>query len=77
MKVLHIATVGDDIDPILVGIREYPVSKLILLYMSEHEQIVNDLHEKLAFLKIEIERRTLSGEMILMDLLQVVGYGLI
>jgi len=44
MRVLHIATVGEDITPILVGIRELPVTKLILLYTQDAQPQVRDLN---------------------------------
>ena len=73
MNVLQIATVGEDVEPILVGIREYPVTKLVLIYPPEHKQIVDDLQGKLAFLKIQVDRKPIEGDMILMDLLSVVA----
>jgi hypothetical protein len=72
MKVLQIATVGDDIDPILVGIREYPVSKLVLLYSQDHEKVVQDLVSKISFLKIEVDRRLVNNDPI-REMAQVVS----
>ncbi len=72
MKILQIATVGDDVDPIMVGIREYPVSKLVLVYDDHDTENVIDLTEKLAPLKLDIERRPVKGDL-LMGILRVVG----
>ncbi len=72
MKVLQIATVGEEVDPILVGIREYPVSKLVLIYSKEHERVVQDLISKLSFLKIEVERRVVNHDPI-REMTQVVS----
>jgi len=72
MKVLQIATVGEDSDSVLIGIREYPVSKLVLIYLPEHEPVVRDIAGKLSFLKIEIERRPIKGQPI-RELLQIIS----
>jgi Family of unknown function (DUF6293) len=62
MRVLHIATVGDDITPILVGIRELPVTKLVLLYTRDAQQQVRDLERKLADVMVPTEAHLVEGD---------------
>ena len=62
MRVLHIATVGEDITPILVGIRELPVTKLILLYTQDAQPQVRDLERKLADVMVPVETHVVTGD---------------
>jgi hypothetical protein len=62
MRVLHIATVGEDIIPILVGIRELPVTKLILLYTEDAQSQVRDLERKLADVMVPVEAHLVQGD---------------
>ncbi len=62
MRVLHIATVGEDITPILVGIRELPVSKLVLLYSEDALPMVKDLKERLSALLIPTDAHLIKGD---------------
>ena len=62
MRVLHIATVGEDITPVLVGLRELPVSKLILLYTEDAKPLVEDLRERLSGVLIPVEARLVEGD---------------
>ncbi len=62
MKVLHIATVGEDITPILVGIRELPVSKMVLLYSDDAVPQVQDLKERLSSLLIPFDAHLVRGD---------------
>ncbi len=62
MRVLHIATVGEDITPILVGIRELPVSKLILLYTDDALPMVKDLKQRLSALLIPVDAYLVRGD---------------
>ncbi len=55
-KILQIATLGDEEDPIYVGIREYPVSKLVLLHEPEDRFRAADMGRKLEDLRIPVER---------------------
>ncbi len=64
MRVLHIATVGEDITPILVGIRELPVTKLILLYTEDAQPQVRDLERKLADVMVPVEAHLVTGDLI-------------
>ncbi len=62
MRVLHIATVGEDITPILVALRELPVSKLILLYTEDAKALVEDLRERLSSVLVPVEARLVEGD---------------
>lgn len=62
MRVLQIATVGEDIEPILVGVRELPVSKLVLLYTADVEQSVRDLKQRLAAVKVPVDAYVVKGD---------------
>ncbi len=69
MRVLQIATVGEDTDPVFVGIKEYPVSKLILIHTKEQNEDVMDITSKLSPLKLDIER-VMIRENLLIEVLQ-------
>jgi hypothetical protein len=62
MRVLHIATVGEDITPILVGIRELPVSKLVLLYTEDALSMVKDLKQRLSDVLIPVDAYPVRGD---------------
>jgi len=62
---LQIATVGEDTDPIMVAIRELPVSRLVLIYTSEAQQQVDDLINSLSPLKLEIDTIVVQGDPLL------------
>lgn len=62
VRVLQIATVGEDVEPILVGVRELPVSKLVLLYTSDVEEIVRDLKERLKAVKVPVDAYPVRGD---------------
>lgn len=62
MRVLQIATVGEDVAPILVGVRELPVSKLILLYTKDAENQVRELKEKLSSVLVPLEAHAVPGD---------------
>lgn len=64
MRVLHIATVGEDITPVLVGLRDLPVSKLILLYTEDAKPLVDDLRERLSGVLVPVEARLVEGDLI-------------
>lgn len=65
MRVLQIATVGDDIEPVLVGVRELPVSKLILLTTAADDPAIQGLRERLAGLNLPVEVSEIRGDPIL------------
>ncbi len=72
-KVLMIATVGDDVNPVLIGVRDYPVRRLVLLYAPENEGNAQALKERLEPLHIEVQLRVLDPHDMLMDTLRQVS----
>lgn len=73
LNLLHIATVGDDPQAVLVQVRDYPVSKLILLTDLANEKAAHRLKATIEPLNIEVDIRVL-GKDILMDTLETVGH---
>jgi hypothetical protein len=73
VRLLHLATVGDDIDPILVQIRDYPVAKLILLVDQAHAPVAVRLRGMIEPLTIPVEVKELEGPDLLMATLEMVG----
>lgn len=71
VRVLHMATVGDDTDPIMVGVRDYPVSKLVLLHTKKSEGAALDVQRKLSVLKLPIQLVGI-GSNVLLDTLRTV-----
>ena len=72
MASLQIATAGGDEAPILLGLREFPVSKVYLLYHAESEAAAHALQEKLKGLMIEAVLSRVEGDVIT-GTLKVVG----
>lgn len=70
-RTLQIAAVGEDIDPILIGVREYPVAKLVLLYTKQHERTAIDLAKKFGIVKLPVELVSV-GTNVLIDTLRTV-----
>ncbi|MGQ0796530.1 MAG: HFX_2341 family transcriptional regulator domain-containing protein [Methanobacteriota archaeon] len=62
MRVLQIATVGEDVEPILVGVRELPVSKLVLLYTPDVDGVLRDLKQRLAAVKVPVDTYPVRGD---------------
>lgn len=71
VKILQIATVGEDTEPIMVGIREYPVAKLILLHTKPLEKKAIEAAKSLAVLKLPIQMVEL-GPNVLLETLRTV-----
>ncbi len=72
-KVLMIATVGPEIDPVLVGVRDYPVHKLILLHTPPYAAQAQEIRSKVVPLRIIVELREIDNGNVLMDTLRQVG----
>ncbi len=62
MRVLHIATVGEDATPILVALRDLPVSKLVLLYTEDARPLVDDLKQRLSGILIPVDAYLVQGD---------------
>ncbi len=61
MKILQIATLGDEEDPIYVGVREYPVSKLFLIHEPDKRFKAAEVARKLRDLHIPVERKEIQN----------------
>lgn len=61
MRILQIATVGDEDDPIFAGIRNYPVAKLVLIHEPGAGFQAAEIAQKLQALQIPVERRELKN----------------
>jgi hypothetical protein len=72
MGILLIACVEESIEPIVLGIREFPVSKLVLVAREEKKDLCNLIQEKVSFLKIPVEVRWVGRDLI-KDYLEVVS----
>ncbi len=70
MKVLQICALGDE-EAIMAGIREFPITKMVLMNYPGEEDRARRIMGQLAPLKIDIDRHSM-GENILMSTLQVV-----
>jgi DNA-binding transcriptional ArsR family regulator len=64
MASLQIATVGGDESSIILGLREFPVAKVYLLYHKDSEAAANALREKLKGLMIEVVLSKVDGDII-------------
>lgn len=64
MASLQIATVGGDEAPVLLGLREFPVSKVYLLYHAASEVDAQAMREKLKGLMIEAVLTKVEGDII-------------
>lgn len=64
MASLQIATVGGDETPILLGLRDFPVSKVYLLYHAESESAAHAMKDKLKGLMIEAVLTRIEGDII-------------
>lgn len=70
MKVMQICGLGDT-DAIMAGVREFPVTKMVLLSGEGEEDLARRVMGQLGPLKIEIDRQGL-GPNVLMSTLQIV-----
>lgn len=72
MGILQIATVGDDVDAIMVGVREYPVSKLILVHTPDYKRKADEIKRSLALLKLDTDVLEVDGD-VMLGVLRIVG----
>lgn len=65
MKTLHIATVGEDTDTVLVGMKSVPTHKLDLICLQEHKDSVNDFALNLEkTLKFDVDVHIVDGRIV-------------
>ncbi len=65
MRILQIATVGEDIDPIMVGVREYPVSRLILIHTPDFKGQAQHVRKLLEPLRLDVDIHEVNGDVML------------
>lgn len=70
MKVMHICALGE-VEAIMTGIREFPITKMLLMHNPGEEDQARRLMGQLAPLRLDVDRRTL-GKNVLMSTLQIV-----
>ncbi len=74
MKTLHIATVGEDTDTVLVGMKSVPTHRLALICLREHRDSVNDFALDLEkTLKIDVDVHIVEGRIVESVLEKVAG----
>lgn len=65
MKTLHIATVGEDTETVLVGMKNVPTHRLALICLQRHRESVNDFALNLAkTLKIDVDVHIVDGRIV-------------
>jgi hypothetical protein len=65
MKTLHIATVGEDTDTVLVGMKSVPTHSLALICLHEHKDSVSDFALDLEkTLKINVDVYVVEGRIV-------------
>src|SRR5213593_3007442 len=71
---LQIATLGPDVDSVLVGIRTLPVHKLYLIHLESDKQIAQKLTADLSsVLKVEVETHAVPNNDVLTHVLEGVA----
>lgn len=72
-SLLHLATVGDDPEPVLIQVRDYPVAKLVLLTLQSDHRTAAKVKKTIEPLNIPVDIYLLEGDDVLMATLNVVG----
>jgi DNA-binding transcriptional ArsR family regulator len=62
VRVLQIATVGENPDAVFVGIRSFPTSKLILVHTTEFAAATREVARRTAGIKLPTELRAVEGQ---------------
>jgi DNA-binding transcriptional ArsR family regulator len=70
---LMVASVGPEIEPVLVGVRDYSIRKLILLYTPDFKTNAQDIVAKVKPILVDTEMREINGDDVLMDTLRQVS----
>ena len=71
--ILMVATVGDDEEAVMVGVRDYPVRKLVLLHTPEHEATARSIVAKVEAVYVAAEARAIDPADVLMDTMRHVA----
>ncbi len=69
---LMVASVGPEVEPVLIGVRDYAVRKLILLYTPQFRSNAQDIAAKVKPILVETELREIRDDDVLMDTLRQV-----
>ncbi len=72
-NMLMIATVGDDQEAVLLGIRDYPVKKLILMHTSMFTKDAQEIADKVRGIMVDVEMRPVDDGAVLMDTMRQVS----
>jgi hypothetical protein len=62
MRILQIASVGENPDAVFVGFRTFPVTKLVLLYTPEFESAARDVARRCAGIRLPTDLRRIDRE---------------
>lgn len=68
-RILQIATVGRDLESVLIALRDFPAAKVILLYEERDQDVVREIASRLIPMGTEVERMPQRGAV----LTQVLG----
>jgi hypothetical protein len=70
---LMVASVGPEIEPVLVGVRDYSVRKLILLHTVAFKAQAQEIIKRVKPILVETEARQIKADDVLMDTLRQVS----
>ncbi len=65
MKVLQVATVGENPDAVFVGVRSFPITKLILLHTPEFASAAHEVARKAGLIRLDVSVHRIEGEPLL------------
>lgn len=65
VRVLQVATVGENPDAVFVGIRSFPVTRLILLHTPEFANAAREVAHRAAGVKIQVSLHRIDGDPLL------------
>ncbi len=71
-RTLHIASVGSDVDSIILALRTFPASKVVAVHFKSDARVVAELAERLLPLQVEVEGYPVKSET-LVDVLSLVA----
>jgi hypothetical protein len=69
VRILQIAPIGDDLDPVMIGVRDQPVAKLYLLHTKDYEKKALKAAKALGVLKLPVTLVRI-GDQVLLETLQ-------
>ena len=72
-RVVQIAPVGDNLDALFFGLREFPTKKIVLLAPTDKMTDARELEKRLAPFKLPVTIIELKGSSILEKMFEVVA----